>query len=159
MIDSPSVRFEIFKWTNLQKFAKIKHLACCKCFFSKLFISSFLSSLVARRSRVSLFRGSIRARFKHDSDIGCEIERWQWSVSYREIRSMDWQPLWEIQGGSHSSLWNYSSEVGQYVRTVVRLPWRILLSPSSSLLRVYELTRFLSQATKGTGSRLEQTRD
>lgn len=115
----------------------------------------FLFFLIAKRhSR------NIQVRLEYDSRIDRKIEHWQSSVSYREIRSMDWQPLGDIQGGSR---FPYGTILARSARMfaalqengVIRLPWQIL--SFFLFLCIYELTRFLSQTTKGTGqSRREE---
>lgn len=97
---------------------------------------------------------NIRVRFQYDSSIDRKIEHRRSNVPYREIRSMDWQPLGDIQEGSRfpcgtilarsARMFGALQEYG-----VIRLPWQIL--SFFLFLCIYELTRFLSQTTKGTG--------
>lgn len=76
--------------------------------------------------------------------------------SAREIRSMDRQPLWEIEAGSRFPRGTILARSGGMLEALREngalygSHGRSSLSLSLALC-IYELTRFLSQATKGTG--------
>lgn len=109
----------------------------------------FLFFLIAKRHS-----WNIRVRFQYDSSIDRKIEHRRSNVPYREIRSMDWQPLGDIQEGSRFPCGTILARSARMFGAlqengVIRLPWQIL--SFFLFLCIYELTRFLSQTTKGTG--------
>lgn len=109
----------------------------------------FLFFLIAKRHS-----WNIRVRFQYDTSIDRKIEHRRSNVPYREIRSMDWQPLGDIQEGSRFPCGTILARSARMFGAlqengVIRLPWQIL--SFFLFLCIYELTRFLSQTTKGTG--------